>query len=68
MKSISKEEFNEYLEYKRFMDQRPGEAAKGSDDGALSLDELDQVAAARSDREFSAFLNEMKQRRESGEK
>ena len=68
MKPISKSEFEEYLEYKKFMDQRPGQASKGRSDGAMSLDELDQVAAARSDREFTEFLNEMKHRKETGDK
>lgn len=63
MKRINDEEFREYLEYKEFMGERPGETGRKSV-RRLNLDELDQVRAATGDRDFAAFLREMQARDE----
>lgn len=63
MKRINDEEFREYLEYKEFMGERPGETGR-KPVRRLNLDELDQVRAATGDRDFAAFLREMQARDE----
>lgn len=68
MKTIRDEEFREYMEYKKFMNEKPGAAKKGLKSGKLSLDQLDLVRAARGDQDFAQFMNEMKAREEREEK
>ena len=66
MKRINEEEFKEYLEYKRFMGEKPGESARTSG-RKLNLEELDQVRAASGKRDFDLFLREMQARSEEEE-
>ena len=63
MKKIQDEEFREYLEYKDFMGERPGESRKKTS-RKLDLGELDQVRAAKGNKDFALFLKEMKAREE----
>ena len=68
MKKISDDEFREYLEYKKFMNEEPGAPSRKKKDRKLSLGELDLVRAARGDQDFEAFMNEMRARTEREEK
>ena len=68
MKNISKEEFKDYLEYKEFMNEKVGAAGRFDQSDVMNLDELDQIAAARGEQDFTAFLNEMKRRQERDDK
>lgn len=68
MKKIREDEFREYLEYKQFMNERPGAGRKEKVIGKLSLDQLDMVRAARGDQEFAMFMSEMKARKEREDK
>lgn len=63
MKKISDDEFREYLEYKDFMGERPGETRKKSV-RKLDMDELNMVRAARGKQDFDLFLKEIKARSE----
>ncbi len=66
MKKISDREFRDYMEYKRFMGEEPGQ--KGRVKGRkLDLNELDQVRAATGNRDFALFLKEMQARSEEEE-
>ncbi len=64
MRKITDDEFREYLEYKKFMNEVPGTVKMKKPRKHLSLDELDGVRAARADQEFSMFMNEMRRREE----
>ena len=68
MKKITKEEMNEYFEYKDLMGEKVGAEAGHKGGDKLSFDELDQVAAARGDQDFAAFLSEMEARKEREDK
>ena len=63
MKRINDKEFREYLEYKEFMGERPGETGRKKT-RRLDLDELDQVRAATGNRDFAQFLKKMQARDE----
>ena len=65
MKKIQDEEFREYLEYKRFMGEAPGQARK-SPGRRLNMEDLDQVRAASGNREYELFLREI-QKKMNGE-
>lgn len=68
MKKIREDEFREYLEYKKFMNEVPGSTMKERANGKLDLGELDMVRAARGDQDFALFMNEMRARKEREEK
>ena len=59
MKKISREEFNDYMEYKRFMKKDTVSGLIDADE-SMSLDELDQITAARGNEDFTAFLQKIK--------
>lgn len=64
MKKISEDEFRDYLEFKKFMGEEPGSLRKKKPEGALSMEDLDMVRAARGDQDFARFMSEMKSRKE----
>ena len=64
MRKIKDEEFREYMEYKKFMNEKPGAVKNENKSGKLSLDQLDLVRAARGDQDFAKFMSEMKARKE----
>ena len=64
MRKISDSEFRDYLEFKKFMNEVPGEAKAKKSRKRLSLDQLDEVRAARGDQEFAMFMHEMQSRNE----
>ncbi len=64
MKKISEDEFRDYLEFKKFMGEEPGSLRKKKPEGALSMEDLDMVRAARGDQDFARFMSEMKARKE----
>lgn len=68
MKKITDKEFKEYLEYKRFMGEEPGAGRISKKPGKLSMDELDQVRAARGNQDFEDLLEEMKRRKKEEDK
>lgn len=63
MKKVKDEEFREYLEYKKFMGEVPGETGR-KPLRKMSMDELDQVRAARGNQDFALFLKEIREREE----
>lgn len=66
MKKITNEEFREYLEYKEFMGERPGQVGRKSG-RKLDMDELGQIRAAKGKQDFEMFLKEIKSRSEEEE-
>ena len=68
MRKISDDEFREYLEIKKFMNEVPGEAKNKKITRQLSMDQLDGIRAARGDQEFAMFMNEMQARKEREDK
>ncbi|MDO4868833.1 MAG: hypothetical protein Q4A65_00875 [Bacillota bacterium] len=49
MKKITEEEFKDYMEYKKFISEE-----------SMSMDELDQVTAAKGSEDFAAFMRKVK--------
>ncbi|MBQ9015856.1 MAG: hypothetical protein IJ109_07005 [Firmicutes bacterium] len=68
MRKITEDEFRDYLELKKFMNEVPGAAKGKTVKRHLSLDQLDEVRAARGDQEFAMFMDEMRARKEKEEK